>query len=88
MRKTLFLVCAALLVALAAPAWSDDLRVSREWFSEHMGAPNVMILDVRQPFDYNSSPNKIKGAQRREPAQVHEWVKKLDKDKTYLLYCS
>lgn len=87
MRKT-FLLCAVLMLGFASPAWADDLRISREWLSKNMDAADLVILDVRQPHDYKTSPNKIKGAQRREPGQVKNWAGELDKNKTYVLYCS
>jgi rhodanese-related sulfurtransferase len=87
MKKTLFL-CAVILCALASSVRADDLRVSREWLLKQMGAQEVTILDVRQPYDWNSSPNKIKGAIRRDPNQVDDWLSELSKNKVYVLYCA
>jgi rhodanese-related sulfurtransferase len=84
--KRILLFCAVLMIALAAPAWADDIRVSREWLTKKMGTADVVILDVRQPYHFKSSPNKIKGAQRRDPGKVKNWVGELAKDKTYVLY--
>lgn len=87
MKKTL-LLCAVMALVLAAPAWADDIRVSREWLMERMDGQGVTILDVRQPYHWKASPNKIKGALRHEPGSVKEWAGGLAKDKVYVLYCA
>ncbi len=87
MKRILFL-CALMTLVFASPVWANDLRVSREWLLERMGAQEITILDVRQPYDWNASPNKIKGAVRRDPAKVQDWARGLAKDKVYVLYCA
>lgn len=86
--KKIVMLCAALLLALAAPAWADSHLVTQEWLTKKMGSPDIVILDVRRSGDWNTSADKIKGAQRMDPGQVSAWAGKLDKDKTYVLYCA
>jgi rhodanese-related sulfurtransferase len=87
MKRVGFL-CALLALAMAVPAWADDIRVSREWLVERLSSQEITILDVRQPYHWSASPSKIKGAQRRDPSKVQEWLRGLAKDKVYVLYCA
>lgn len=87
MKKVVFL-CALLALALAVPTWADDIRVSRQWLMERLGSQEITILDVRQPYHWEASPSKIKGALRRDPSKAQEWLKGLAKDKVYVLYCA
>jgi rhodanese-related sulfurtransferase len=86
--KKMLLLCAVMALVLAVPAWADDIRVSREWLMERMDGQQVIILDVRQPYHWKDSQNKIKGALRREPGKVADWSGELAKDKVYVLYCA
>jgi rhodanese-related sulfurtransferase len=56
-------------------------------FKEKMGARGVIVLDVRTPAE--TAEGKIAGAQEldfRAP-DFQEKLGKLDRDKTYLVYC-
>jgi len=53
-----------------------------------LGDPQVTIIDVRTPKDWNSSKTMIKGAVRQDPGKVPTWAQALPKDKKIVLYCS
>ena len=56
----------------------------KSWLSD----PQVIILDVRQPKDWQSSDKKIKGAVRQDPKEVKTWAASLPKEKKIVLYCA
>ncbi len=64
-------------------------RMSKEELRGLIGNPNVVILDVRQPGDYDKSDGKIKGATRVNPKEkIGDLMDKIPKDKTLVFYCS
>ena len=77
-------------MALAAVAKEDaDVpRIEREKAKEMLGKPDVVFIDVRTGSDWGSSDVKIKGAVRQDPTDPEKWAGKLDKGKTYILYCA
>ncbi len=82
----------ALALMLAVP-WScasgqDAPRVAPETLKSWLTDPQVIILDVRQPGDWQSSDKKIQGAVRQDPNEVKTWAASLPKDKKIVLYCS
>lgn len=81
---------AAVLVFLVGPTLaaspSDIPRMTKEQLKPLLGNPDVSILDVRSAPDYNSSPEKIKGAIRVEPGNVSAITDKYPKDRTIVLY--
>jgi len=60
-----------------------DKKVIKSWLSD----PQVIILDVRAPKDWNPSDKKIRGEVRRDPDKVKTWAADLPKDKKIVLYC-
>jgi rhodanese-related sulfurtransferase len=93
MRKAkLLLLVLALGLALVFP-WSctygkDVPRVDSDTLKSWLTDPQVIILDVRRPSDWQSSDKKIKGAVRQEPQEVKTWAASLPKDKKTVLYCA
>ncbi len=73
------LVCAA---ADEAPRLDKDTL--KAWLSD----PQVLVLDVRQPQDWQASAKKIKGAVREDPNDVKSWAAALPRDKKIVLYCA
>ena len=67
---------------------ADVPRISKEEFKEKIGAPDVVIVDVRQVKDWTASEYKIKGAVREDPSNINSWSGKYDKDKILILYCA
>jgi hypothetical protein len=64
-------------------------RISKEEVKSLLGSPNVIILDVRVPDDWNKSKEKIAGAVREDPAKdIQTWASKYPKDKKLIFYCS
>ncbi len=77
-----------LLAAWALPALAGEPvpRMAPKTLKARLAG--VVVLDVRTPRDWTASGSKIKGAIRMAPSQANRWAKWLDKDKTYVLYCS
>ena len=63
-------------------------RISKEELKGMLGRPDLRIIDVRQPGDWNSATEKIKGAIREEPDQVPKWMGKYAKDNNFVFHCS
>lgn len=87
MKATLFFVF--LLSSLAAcsqqPAYHN---VDNKKFAELMKQPDVVILDVRTPQEFQGGhiPNAL--LIDYNSGYFSEQVEKLDRDKTYLIYCA
>ena len=62
--------------------------MTQEQAKSMLGNPDLIIIDVRQPRDWNASGSKIKGAIREEPSNVAAWASKYPKDKTLWFYCA
>lgn len=80
----LVIVFAALLVVRA----ESFSYISQEKLKSQLTNPQITIIDVRTPHDWDSSQLKIKGARRESPADVSQWMKEFPKDKTLVLYCA
>jgi len=65
---------------------SED--VTPEKFSELSNEPDAVILDVRSAFEFGG--DKIKGAQNMSytSSGFKAYLDKLDKSKSYLVYCA
>ena len=61
--------------------------LDRETIKNWLSNPEVIILDVRAPKDWNPSDKKIKGAVRQDPDEVTTWAANLPKNKKIVLYC-
>jgi rhodanese-related sulfurtransferase len=90
-------ICLALLALLLVwlaplgPAQAADpevKRVDKDTLKGMLADPGLLIIDVRQPSDWDSSDRKITGAQRFLPDVVNAWGPKLPKDKKIVLYCA
>jgi len=53
-----------------------------------LGKADLVILDVRTPYDWKKSDTKIKGAVRGDPMKFGGWIDKYPKEKTLVLYCA
>lgn len=88
-RMYMVLMCLVFFVVTVAAAKVEKVpRMSKEQLKEMLNDPDVVVLDVRIDKDWKNSDVKIKGAIREDPKGVKEWAKKLDKKKTYVLYCA
>ena len=82
------LSCVGLAVAAEAPLPQDVPRMTKEEARAMVGNPDFVIVDVRQPKDWDESDSKIRGAVREDPSDVNAWADKYPKDKTLLFYCN
>ena len=78
---------------MLAVSWSlataqEAPRIDKETLKSWLGNPDVLILDVRQPGDWQGSGTKIPGAVREDPHAVNAWAATLPKDKRLVLYCA
>jgi rhodanese-related sulfurtransferase len=68
---------------------SDQVpRMSIEDLKAGLGSPDIMALDIRNGWSWNSSNMKIAGAIREDPREFSRWYDKYPKDKTLVLYCA
>ena len=72
----------------ACAAAPEAPRVDKETLKSWLSDPQVVILDVRAPKDWQGSDKKIKGAVRQEPKEVKTWAASLPKEKKIVLYCA
>ena len=79
-----------ILGVLAKMACAADVpRMSKEDLKSRLGNPEVIILDVRAPGDWDKSKTKIQGAVREDPNKsAQSWADKYSQDKTIVLYCA
>ena len=75
MRKTKFSAMALAVSLILAFTWScgsgeKPPLLDRETIKSWLSNPEVIILDVRAPKDWNPSDKKIKGAVRQDPDEV------------------
>jgi rhodanese-related sulfurtransferase len=62
--------------------------MTKEELRPLMGQPEVILIDVREPDDWNKSKEKIRGAVREDPEkEVALWAGRYSKDKTLVFYC-
>ncbi len=84
-RSTVILFC-LLCLGLNAQEIKD---VDAATFKELMTAKNTVVIDLRTPNEINTK-GKIAGAMELDflALDAEEKIKKLDKNKTYLVYCA
>ncbi len=63
-------------------------RITKEEVKARLGAPDLIVIDVRQGGDWSASDMKIAGAVREDPKAFSQWADKYPKDKTLVLYCA
>ena len=79
MRKTKFRAMALAISLMLAFTWScgsgeKPPLLDRETIKGWLSKPEVIILDVRVPKDWNPSDKKIKGAVHQDPDEVATWA--------------
>jgi rhodanese-related sulfurtransferase len=72
------------LTAVAA----DIPHIDKDTARGMLGKPDVIFIDVRSGSDWSASDVKIQGAVRYDPRDPEKWAAKLDKNKSYILYCA
>ena len=88
MWAALTLFVAVLFAGIGIANAQDVKRISPQALNKILGDPNVVVVDVRLPYDWNPSKLKIRGAKREDPFNVKDWMKKFPKDKTLVFYCA
>lgn len=66
----------------------DTHTMTKEQVRSMLGKPDVIIIDVRSNYDWDTSKVKIPGAVREEGMKFASWMNKYPKDKTLILYCA
>ena len=66
----------------------DAPRITKDKLKAMLGAPDLLLIDVRYGNDWTESDLKIKGAVREDPKTFDSWANKLPKDKTLVFYCA
>ncbi len=59
-----------------------DIDTLHNWLDD----PDVFIMDVRNPGDWDASTRKIKHAHRFETYNFWDWANDLPRDKRLVLY--
>ena len=89
-RLWTMVIAVALMLAfpLSCAVGQDVPRLDKDTLKSWLADPQVIVLDVRQPKDWDGSNKKIKGAVRQEPNEVKTWAAGLPKDQKIVLYCA
>jgi rhodanese-related sulfurtransferase len=89
-RLWIMVMAASLMLAFSGACSSaqEAPRVDKETVKSWLADPQVVILDVRAPSDWQTSSKKIKGAVRQDPQEVKIWAASLPKEKKIVLYCA
>ena len=82
---TLAVGCAAMGTSAAK---GEVPRMTKEELKAKLGAPEVVVLDVRVEQDWKEGEGKIAGAIREDPKTLDQWAANYPKDRTLVLYCT
>jgi len=63
-------------------------RMTKEELKAKLGAPELVVLDVRAEQDWKSGEGKIAGAVRENPGSLEQWAANYPKEKILVLYCA
>lgn len=79
------------LILFGSLVWAgetaDNHSMTVEQLLPLLGKSDVVIIDVRTKYDWDTSKVKIKGAVREESVRFGSWMKKYPKNKKIVLYC-
>ncbi len=81
-------VALMLVFPCACSSYENVPRLEKESLIGWLSDPQVIILDVRTPKDWEASGQKIKDAVRQDPKEAKTWAASLPKDKKIVLYCA
>jgi rhodanese-related sulfurtransferase len=62
--------------------------MTKEQLLTILGKPDVVVIDVRNTYDWEKSHAKIKGAVHENGMKFGSWKDNYPKDKTLVLYCA
>ncbi len=86
--KRILALLAVLLCLSVTSLFADSVpKMDKEVLQSQLGAKSLVILDVRQGRDWDSSDIKIKDAMRVDNGDLST-VMNLPKDTTIVLYCA
>jgi hypothetical protein len=81
------LMAAGALSPVGGDASAQVPRMTKEELKDLLCKTDVIVIDVRQPGQWDASKLKIKGAHREDPGKKAEsWAMKYPKDRTIVLY--
>ncbi len=87
--KSSLLACLIVIFATSLVGGAEGIMlISKDQLKEELTKPDVIVIDVRAPHDWDSSQWMIQGARRESPAETEQWMAKYPKDKTIVLYCA
>lgn len=90
--RFLVVLCAVMLacapLTMVSECAADDApRMTKEELKAKLGAPDLVIIDVRQGPGWDRSGEKIPGAVREDHENLSLWVGKYRTDQTIVIYC-
>ena len=81
------LLVSVFILCIYFPAGAAEISIiSVDQLKRMLDNPEIVIIDVRQGQDWQSSPVKIKGAVRRIPKKFKSWAHDFPLDKALVLY--
>ena len=86
--KSWLLACFVVIFTASFAGAEAITVVTKDQLKAEITAPDVIVIDVRSPHDWNSAQWKIQGARRESPAEVGQWMAKYPRDKEIVLYCA
>ena len=93
MKSRVFLLHISLavlmLLALVGSSFAASVsRMSTDELNSRLSEDGLVVLDVRSPYHWGSTENKIPGADRVSPGGVADWANNYSKEDTLVLYCA
>jgi rhodanese-related sulfurtransferase len=89
-KKTLFFVLTAILCLAVFPvqaaANNQAPRITKDKLCSMLGAPDLVVIDVRTRRQWEQSETKIPGAVHEPPFESKQWGSKYDPDATVVTY--
>jgi rhodanese-related sulfurtransferase len=78
-----------LMLGMALPvAGAEVQRMSTDELNSRLGEAGLVVLDVRDSWDWGKADKKIVGAVRVEPGTASQWAGDYPAVKTIVLYCA
>jgi hypothetical protein len=77
-----------LLAGWSAPAFGAQVpRMSPEQLNGLLGAPDLVVLDVRADSHWEKTGQKVRGARRVDSGRLEDWAGSIGRDARVVLYC-
>jgi rhodanese-related sulfurtransferase len=95
MKRVAILLLVPLLLGFLSVCHAEETmgvnsvpRISINELKGRLTDPQITIIDVRSPHDWDDSTTMIKGAIREDPRDISVWKDKYPKDRLIALYCN